>query len=52
MVLVPREIEEIAFSKQIDNPTKPVVCRSRTLVDVQQIEFPKVVRVGNIRELS
>jgi transglutaminase-like putative cysteine protease len=48
MGLAPREIEEIAFSKQIDNPTKPVVCRSRTLVDVQQIEFPKVVRVGNI----
>ena len=48
MGLAPREFEQIAFSKSIDKPTKPVVCRSRTLEDIQVIEFPSNVRLGLI----
>lgn len=48
MGLAPREFEQIAFSKAIDKPTKPVVCRSRTIEDSQSIEFPSNVKVGYI----
>ena len=48
MGLAPREFEQIAFSKAIDKPTKPVVCRSRTIEDTQSIEFPSNVKVGLI----
>ena len=48
MGLAPRELEQIAFSKSIENPTKPVVCRSRTIEDTQTISFPPNVRIGLI----
>ena len=48
MGLAPREFEQIAFSKSIEKPTKPVVCRSRTIEDVQTIEFPSNVKLGLI----
>ena len=48
MGLAPRELETIAFSRSIENPTQPVVCRSRTIVDIQQIQFPDNVKVTRI----
>ena len=48
MGLAPRELEQIAFSKSIETPTKPVVCRSRTIEDTQTISFPSNVRIGLI----
>jgi transglutaminase-like putative cysteine protease len=48
MGLAPREFEHIVFSKSIEKPTKPVVCRSRTIEDVQTIEFPSNVKLGLI----
>lgn len=48
MGLAPREFDQIAYSKSIENPTKPAVCRSRTLEDIQVIEFPANVKVGLI----
>lgn len=52
MGLAPREIEEIAFYKSIENPTQPAVCRSRTIVDLQRIEFPDNTKVTRVPRSS
>jgi len=50
MGLAPGEFGLISFSKSIANPTEPVVCRSRALMEVAQINFPLNVSVTHIPE--
>jgi transglutaminase-like putative cysteine protease len=48
MGLAPAELATLAYSKPPEIVTKPVVCRSRSLLEEQLIHFPSNVRVTAI----